>query len=41
VHIALDEARMLGYTPDEIAAALNKELARWLGESENDRNMEV
>ncbi len=36
---ALDEARMLGYTPDEIAAVFEDGLARWL--RENGRNTEV
>ncbi len=30
VHAALDEARTLGYAPDEIAAVFEAELARWL-----------
>jgi GntR family transcriptional regulator len=30
---ALDEARTLGYAPDEIAAVFEEGLARWLGEN--------
>lgn len=30
---ALDEARHLGYTPDEVAAAFHRELAAWLQEN--------
>jgi|YNPBryBLVA2012_1023415.scaffolds.fasta_scaffold02467_8 GntR family transcriptional regulator len=36
LHSALDEARRLGYTPDEAAAAFHRELALWLQENGND-----
>ena len=33
VHSALNEARMLGYTPGEVAALFEEELARWREEN--------
>jgi GntR family transcriptional regulator len=39
VRTALDEARMLGYTPDEVAAVFEKRLAHWLRESGRKRKV--
>ena len=33
VHLALDEARTLGYTPSEIAETFEEELAHWRAEN--------